>query len=204
VSLLEPFIDTVVICTMTALVIVISGVLVVDPATGLYVVENGRVATAGGVRGAADLGAFAQGLSWFPYVLAVAVVLFAFSTMISWSYYGLKAWTYMFGEGHGTGAELQAAVLRLRGHRRGGTARRGDRLLRRDDLRDGGGQHHRALRPAADREARGGFLFRAARFGRDPQVRGARARPRSDAGFRGRRAPPLPFRRRARGRPCGA
>ena len=100
VSLLEPFIDTVVICTMTALVIVISGVLIVDQATGLYVIENGRIATAGGESGVQLTSiAFAQGLSWFPYVLAVAVVLFAFSTMISWSYYGLKAWTYLFGEG---------------------------------------------------------------------------------------------------------
>jgi alanine or glycine:cation symporter, AGCS family len=102
VSLLEPFIDTVVICTMTALVIVISGVLTVDPATGLYVVgDTGRIETPGGVGGVELTSlAFAQGLSWFPYVLALAVVLFAFSTMISWSYYGLKAWTYMFGEGY--------------------------------------------------------------------------------------------------------
>jgi AGCS family alanine or glycine:cation symporter len=100
VSLLEPFIDTVVICTMTALVIVISGVLVVDPATGLYLVEGGRIVTAGGATGVELTStAFAQGLSWFPYVLAVAVLLFAFSTMISWSYYGLKAWTYLVGEG---------------------------------------------------------------------------------------------------------
>jgi AGCS family alanine or glycine:cation symporter len=42
--------------------------------------------------------AFASSISWFPWVLTVAVVLFAFSTMISWSYYGLKAWTYLFGE----------------------------------------------------------------------------------------------------------
>lgn len=100
VSLLEPFIDTVVICTMTALVIVISGVLVVDPATGLYVLDGGRIATEGGVTGVElTSAAFATGLSWFPYVLAVAVILFAFSTMISWSYYGLKAWTYLVGEG---------------------------------------------------------------------------------------------------------
>ncbi len=101
VSLLEPFIDTVVICTMTAIVIVISGVLVMDPATGLYVVgENGVIETPGGVAGVQLTSlAFEQGLSWFPYLLALAVVLFAFSTMISWSYYGLKAWTYMFGEG---------------------------------------------------------------------------------------------------------
>jgi len=101
VSLLEPFIDTVVICTMTALVIVISGVLVTDPGTGLYVVEEGAIVTEGGVSGVElTSSAFATGLPWFPYVLALAVVLFAFSTMISWSYYGLKAWTYMFGEGY--------------------------------------------------------------------------------------------------------
>jgi AGCS family alanine or glycine:cation symporter len=100
VSLLEPFIDTVVVCTMTALVIVISGVLVMDPATGLYLVEGGRIVTAGGATGVELTStAFAQGLSWFPYVLALAVFLFAFSTMISWSYYGLKAWTYLVGEG---------------------------------------------------------------------------------------------------------
>ena len=101
VSLLEPFIDTVVICTMTALVITISGVLLVDPATGNYVVgENGAIATDGGLAGVElTSAAFATGFSWFPYVLVLAVVLFAFSTMISWSYYGLKAWTYLFGEG---------------------------------------------------------------------------------------------------------
>ena len=100
VSLLEPFIDTVVICTMTALVISISGALVIDPETGLYVVENGVIQTVNGVSGVELTSvAFAQGLSWFPYVLALAVLLFAFSTMISWSYYGLKAWTYLFGEG---------------------------------------------------------------------------------------------------------
>ena len=43
--------------------------------------------------------AFESAFSWFPYILALAVVLFAFSTMLSWSYYGLKAWTYIFGEG---------------------------------------------------------------------------------------------------------
>lgn len=100
VSLMEPFIDTVVVCTMTALVIVISGVLIMDPATGLYTIEAGRIATAGSASGVELTStAFAQGLSWFPYVLAVAVILFAFSTMISWSYYGLKAWTYLVGEG---------------------------------------------------------------------------------------------------------
>lgn len=100
VSLLEPFIDTVVICTMTALVIVITGQLMVDPATGNYIVEGGSIATVGGVSGVGlTSAAFGSAISWFPYVLALAVVLFAFSTMISWSYYGLKAWTYLFGEG---------------------------------------------------------------------------------------------------------
>ncbi|NVC62483.1 alanine:cation symporter family protein [Vibrio sp. 05-20-BW147] len=83
VSLLEPFIDTVVICTMTALVIIITGYL--DNGSGLAGVELTSAA-------------FGSAISWFPYVLAIAVVLFAFSTMISWSYYGLKAWTYLFGE----------------------------------------------------------------------------------------------------------
>jgi AGCS family alanine or glycine:cation symporter len=82
VALLEPFIDTVVICTMTALVIIISGELASD-------LEGVELTSA----------AFASGAAWFPLILAVAVVLFAFSTMLSWSYYGLKAWTYMLGEG---------------------------------------------------------------------------------------------------------
>jgi AGCS family alanine or glycine:cation symporter len=102
VSLLEPLIDTVIICTMTALVITISGQLIIDPATGNYVLDEAgkAIATVDGNGGVAlTSAAFASGISWFPYVLAVAVVLFAFSTMISWSYYGLKAWTYLFGEG---------------------------------------------------------------------------------------------------------
>ncbi|WP_339859349.1 alanine/glycine:cation symporter family protein [Thalassospira alkalitolerans] len=84
VALLEPFIDTVVICTMTALVITISGEL----NSGLTGVELTSAA-------------FASAYTWFPLVLALAVVLFAFSTMLSWSYYGLKSWTYLVGEGKG-------------------------------------------------------------------------------------------------------
>ena len=93
VSLLEPLIDTVVICTMTALVITISQQLIVDPATGLYQLnESGSsIATVGGTSGVAlTSAAFGSAISWFPYVLAIAVILFAFSTMISWSYYGLE------------------------------------------------------------------------------------------------------------------
>ena len=83
VALLEPFIDTVVVCTMTALVIII---------TGNYVNPDGAMT---GV----DLTsrAFASVIPWFPYVLTIAVVLFAFSTMLSWSYYGLQCWMYLFG-----------------------------------------------------------------------------------------------------------
>ncbi|MBA4781957.1 MAG: alanine:cation symporter family protein [Rhizobiales bacterium] len=100
VSLLEPFIDTVVICTMTALVIIITGQLILDPATGQYVLDGARIATVGGNTGVAlTSAAFGSAVSWFPYVLSLAVILFAFSTMISWSYYGLKSWTYLFGEG---------------------------------------------------------------------------------------------------------
>lgn len=103
VSLLEPFIDTVVICTMTALVIIFTNQLVVDPLTGMYLLnDNGTIQTATGASGVGlTSAAFGSAFSWFPYVLGLAVILFAFSTMISWSYYGLKAWTYLFGEGKG-------------------------------------------------------------------------------------------------------
>jgi AGCS family alanine or glycine:cation symporter len=93
VSLLEPFIDTVIICTMTALVIVISGY-------GTYGAEAALAHANAGDLKAIELTstAFSQTISWFPIVLSVAVILFALSTMISWSYYGLKSWTYLFGE----------------------------------------------------------------------------------------------------------
>ncbi len=103
VSLLEPLIDTVVICTMTALVITISGQLIADPTTGNYLLNGSHIQTIDGNTGVAlTSAAFGSAISWFPYVLAIAVVLFAFSTMISWSYYGLKSWTFLFGEGKKT------------------------------------------------------------------------------------------------------
>ena len=82
VSLFEPFFDTIIICTMTALVIIISGVY--DPSSGITGVELTSQA-------------FKKDISWFPYILSLAVVLFAFSTIITWSYYGMKAWTYLVG-----------------------------------------------------------------------------------------------------------
>ena len=102
VSLLEPFIDTVVVCTMTALVIIITQQLVVDETTGRYILNESGTAikTIGDTSGVGlTSAAFGSKIAWFPSVLALAVVLFAFSTMITWSYYGLKAWTYLFGEG---------------------------------------------------------------------------------------------------------
>lgn len=105
VSLLEPFIDTVVICTMTALVIIITGQLLQDAATGRYILdEAGRIAIASGATGGVPItsAAFGSVFGWAPYPLALVVVLFAFSTMITWSYYGMKAWTYMLGEGRKT------------------------------------------------------------------------------------------------------
>lgn len=83
VAMLGPFIDTTIICMLTALVIVISGA---------YIDGNGIEGVELTSR------AFASGISWFPYVLSLIVFLFAYSTMISWSYYGLICTTYLFGE----------------------------------------------------------------------------------------------------------
>ena len=93
VALLEPFVDTIVVCTMTALVIVITGAY--DPATADGVFAP-YLESANGAGLTSQ--AFAQEISWFPYVLSVAVMLFAFSTMISWSYYGERCWVWLFGD----------------------------------------------------------------------------------------------------------
>ncbi len=95
VALLEPFIDTIVVCTMTALVIVITGAY--DPGNAVFLpyLEN---ANGAGLTSQA----FATVIDWFPMVLGVAVTLFAFSTMISWSYYGERCWAYVFGDGTST------------------------------------------------------------------------------------------------------
>ena len=89
VALYEPFIDTVVICTMTALVIIITGVFEPDGAhAALIAAKEGAALTSA---------AYGTVISWFPTVLSVSIFLFAFSTMISWSYYGERAWVYLFG-----------------------------------------------------------------------------------------------------------
>ena len=82
VALLEPFIDTVVICTMTALTIVVTGAYTQQGTEGVQLTSD----------------AFETVLPWFPNVLAVAVILFAFSTQLAWSYYGAKATAYLTNE----------------------------------------------------------------------------------------------------------
>jgi AGCS family alanine or glycine:cation symporter len=83
VALLEPFIDTVVICTMTALVLVITGVYTDSSIAGVEMTSVAFESVFGNVAAV---------------ILTLAVVLFAFSTMISWSYYGMKAWGYLVGD----------------------------------------------------------------------------------------------------------
>ena len=85
VALLEPFIDTVAVCTLTALVIITT---VYDPLLANTGISGIELTTR----------AFQSTISWSPIPLSVAAILFAFSTMLSWSYYGLKAFTYLFGE----------------------------------------------------------------------------------------------------------
>jgi AGCS family alanine or glycine:cation symporter len=82
VSAIEPFVDTVVICTMTALVLIFTGYA--EDTQGLVGVQLTSAA-------------FGSVLSWFPYILLICVTLFAFSTLISWSYYGLKGWDFLVG-----------------------------------------------------------------------------------------------------------
>jgi AGCS family alanine or glycine:cation symporter len=87
VALLEPFIDTIVVCSMTALVILITGAWDRDD----WVVDKGLAGAALTVE------AFRAEISWFPYILGMAVTLFAYSTIISWSYYGERCWEMLFG-----------------------------------------------------------------------------------------------------------
>ncbi len=105
VALLEPFIDTVVICTMTALVIIFFNINGTDAQAYFdYTAQHGSSVILKSSQlpiSGVDLTslAFDSVIPHFSYVLTVAVVLFAFSTMISWSYYGLQSWKYLFGKG---------------------------------------------------------------------------------------------------------
>lgn len=82
VALLEPFVDTVIICTMTALVVIVTGDYMEQGVDGITITSD----------------SFASVVPWFSYVLSVAVILFAISTLITWSYYGLQAWKFLFGK----------------------------------------------------------------------------------------------------------
>jgi AGCS family alanine or glycine:cation symporter len=80
-ALMEPFLDTIVICLLTALVVVVSGVYLSSPSEGIALTSD----------------AFATVVPWFPVVLSVVAILFALSTVLSWGYYGEQAWTWLFG-----------------------------------------------------------------------------------------------------------
>lgn len=84
VALLEPFIDTVVVCSITGLVVVVTGAYLPFLGSGDYGIEITSAA-------------FESAFSWFPYVLLVASMLFAFSTLVGWAFYGAQAAAYLFG-----------------------------------------------------------------------------------------------------------
>ena len=90
VALLEPFIDTVIVCTMTALVIIITGAAVDNPDLIAGENKSGAALTAIAFR--------TGGFEWFRWILYAAVILFCYSTLISWSYYGERCWTHLFGK----------------------------------------------------------------------------------------------------------
>ncbi|SOD64122.1 alanine or glycine:cation symporter, AGCS family [Streptomyces zhaozhouensis] len=109
VAMIEPFVDTVIICTMTALTIIIAdGGMYNDARDAVASGEGDGVSgTSVGISITSD--AFETALPWFPQVLTVAVILFAFSTVITWGYYGLKSWGHIFG--HSKTSELIYKVI---------------------------------------------------------------------------------------------
>lgn len=86
VALLEPFIDTIVVSTMTALIVIVTGAYKIQGLSGIEITSA----------------AYASVFPWFPNVLAVAVILFAYTTMLTWSYYSVKCWNYLAGESYWT------------------------------------------------------------------------------------------------------
>ena len=113
VASIGPFVDTVVICTMTALVIVItnirSNLFTYGNLDGSSVILNSSGESVGGV----DLTsvAFDSAIPNFSIILTIAVILFAFSTMLSWSYYGIQGWKYLFGKGRVADLTYKALFL---------------------------------------------------------------------------------------------
>ncbi len=106
VALLEPFIDTVVVCTMTALVIVLTGAYENPAYQTMIDGNNGAALTSA---------AMAEHISWFPKLLTIAVMLFAYSTMISWSYYGERCWCWLFGDKASLGYKMLFLVFTFLG-----------------------------------------------------------------------------------------
>jgi len=99
VALLEPFSDTVVVCTMTALILIFTGY-----ATGPQELSGVALTNA----------AFSSVLPWFQWVLLVIVFSFAFSTALTWSYHGLQSWNFLFGRfGGSLAVELSYKILFL-------------------------------------------------------------------------------------------
>ncbi len=101
VALLEPFVDTVVICTMTALVLIITNLEGGFMTYGVPITEGVELTAI----------AFDTVIPHFSIILTIAVILFAFSTMISWSYYGMQGWVYLFGKGKVTDLVYKALFL---------------------------------------------------------------------------------------------
>ncbi len=101
VALLEPFIDTVVVSTMTALIVIVTGAYKIQGLSGIEITSA----------------AYASVFPWFPHILAVAVILFAYTTMLTWSYYSVKCWAYLAGESYWTnlGYKLVYCLLLLTG-----------------------------------------------------------------------------------------
>ena len=99
VAMIGPFIDTIIICTMTALVVLVTGTW-----------EDEALAAQGGNIGVTlTTEAFRSVISWFPYLLTFCIVLFAYSTMISWCYYGERGWIYLMD--HFGGRGLQTVIV---------------------------------------------------------------------------------------------
>jgi len=101
VASLEPFIDTIVVCTVTALVVIVTGAyepyLFHPPERGIEITSA----------------AFASAFSWFPYLLLVASILFAFTTLVSWAFYGAQAAAYVFGPSKAVDTSFKVALCAI-------------------------------------------------------------------------------------------
>lgn len=109
VALLEPLVDTVIICTFTALTIIIADTPEYNQSIANAIDDDPDTAPLDGVLVTSN--AFETVLPWFPYVLAIAVFLFAISTQITWAYYAMRAWAYMFGDSRASMIAIKTIYL---------------------------------------------------------------------------------------------